>query len=131
MTYCIYYLLESWILTFEKQLKRKITKTARKMSSITSKTRFTDAQQKEQKHKILEQRINELRVAHQEITIVTSNSIHNNKSDSRNGSNTNNSNKVYIQLSSGSVAILTDRTVAEARVSRQLQNACDELESLI
>jgi hypothetical protein len=62
-----------------------------------------------------EHRIHELRVAHHELLTPSSSTE---------------SNQVYIQLSSGSVAMLMDRSVAEARVSRQLQWACEELDTL-
>jgi hypothetical protein len=102
----------------------------------TSKTKLSDEAQQQQ---ILQQRINELRVSYQELTIRSRNitpeavlqrSLPDSSfiGDSTNKNDVNN--KVYIQLSSRSVAILTDRTIAEARVSRQLQKACDELESL-
>jgi hypothetical protein len=61
-----------------------------------------------------EHRIQELRVAHHELLTPSS----------------ADSNQVYIQLSPGSVALPTDRSVAEARVSRQLQNACEEQDKL-
>jgi hypothetical protein len=87
----------------------------------------------------LQQRLNELRVAHHELRMLspppsttTSNNastITSNKTTSSSSTN-NNNNNVYIQFSSGSVAMLMDRSVAEARVTRQIQAACTELERL-
>jgi hypothetical protein len=89
----------------------------------------------------LQQRINELRVAHQELRIVktaavvTTAPLSSSNPEVARTTTTAVSDcydKVYIQLSSGSVAILTDRSVAEARVSRQLHHhtrLLDELEA--
>lgn len=91
----------------------------------------TKPQQHQEKLQLLQQRIDELRVAYQELTTigVTRNkksgtlSLHD---DHHNNSSIN----VYIQLSSGAVAMHTDRAVAEARISRQLQRTRDEFETL-
>lgn len=40
------------------------------------------------------------------------------------------SGRVFIQLSKSSVAFLTDRSTAQARISRQLNNAIEESEKL-
>jgi 3-polyprenyl-4-hydroxybenzoate decarboxylase len=102
---------------------------------------MNDAQKQQGRQEVLQHRIHELRVAHQELTVVSSSSMttttttsHQQQHDSTNDvSNTNhctNNHQVYIQLSSGSVAFLTDRNIAEARISRQLQKACNEMDTL-
>lgn len=63
--------------------------------------------------------IEELRVAQQELSYI---SKRKGKDHNKNPSN-DDSRGVYVQLSKGSVAFLTERSVAQARVSRQLQQA--------
>ena len=77
-----------------------------------------------------QRRIEELRVAYQELTTKSGRSTsvslqstwNDNKhgDDRRNDNCDHNNNRVFLQLSPGSVAIRMDRNVAEARVSRQL-----------
>ena len=77
-----------------------------------------------------QRRIEELRVAYQELTTKSERStsvplqstLNDNKHGDgrRNDNYDDNNNRVFLQLSPGSVAIRMDRNVAEARVSRQL-----------
>ena len=77
-----------------------------------------------------QRRIEELRVAYQELTTKsgrsTSVSLQSTWNDNKHGDDRRNdnydlnNNRVFLQLSPGSVAIRMDRNVAEARVSRQL-----------
>jgi len=67
----------------------------------------TDQQQQQIDQQQLRLRVEQLRVADQEL------------------SSGNTRGEVYVRLSPGSVAFLTDRPVAQARVSRQLRQAVD------
>jgi hypothetical protein len=146
LVFAVMLLLDSWMIDVERQNEANdaLNRLCKQKTKSTSKPTMSnnintskaqprqEKQQQQQQLQLLQQRIDELRVAYQEVTTVVAvrNKGTGMQSLPSHPDHGNNRNNVYIQLSSGSVAMWTDRTVAEARISRQLQQTREEFEAL-